>query len=268
MPYEFTEKGLEVHEQVRRFIHDHIEPNEERYFAELLDLGPDGYPPVMDKLKAAAMERGLWNLFLPDLAETHLGTRLSNVDYAPVSEMLGRTDFGPEVLNCAAPDIGNMEILHHYGSEAVKQRWLEPLLAGEIRSAFSMTEPDVASSDATNIDLSIRRDGGGYVLNGRKWFSSGARSDRCKVLVVMGKTDPDAPRHLQQSMIVVPKDTPGVFSGSTPTCSGTPTGAATRKWCTGTSGSPPTISWGPKAAGSPSPRQGWAPAGSTTACGR
>ena len=216
MPYQFTEEGLAVQDQVRRFLQDHIYPNEERYHAELMEVGPDGYPPVLDKLKAAAMERGLWNLFLPDLAESHLGRRLSNLDYAPVSELLGRTDFAAEVLNCAAPDTGNMEILHHYGSERVKKQWLEPLLAGEIRSAFSMTEPDVASSDATNIGLSIRREGDSYVLNGRKWFSSGARSDRCKVLIVMGKTDPEAPRHLQQSMVVVPKDTPGVSLGLDP----------------------------------------------------
>lgn len=197
-------------------MEEHIYPNEQLYFEELEGLGPDGYPPILDKLKAAAMERGLWNLFLPDLAEGHLGTRLSNVDYAPVSEMLGRTEFAPEVLNCAAPDTGNMEVIHHYGSETVRKRWLEPLLAGEIRSAFSMTEPDVASSDATNIGLSIERDGDQYVLNGRKWFSSGARSQRCKVLVVMGKTDPTASRHLQQSMVVVPIDTPGVSLGLDP----------------------------------------------------
>lgn len=216
MPYQFSDQGLRVQDQVRLFMQDHIYPNEDRYHSELLDVGPDGYPPVLDKLKAAAMERGLWNLFLPDLAESHLGTRLSNLDYAPVSEMLGRSDFAAEALNCAAPDTGNMEILHRYGSEAVKRRWLEPLLAGEIRSAFSMTEPDVASSDATNIGLSIERDGDSYVLNGRKWFSSGARSERCKVLIVMGKTDPTGPRHLQQSMIVVPKDTPGVSLGVDP----------------------------------------------------
>jgi acyl-CoA dehydrogenase len=144
------------------------------------------------------------------------GTPLSNLDYAPVSEMLGQVSFASEALNCAAPDTGNMEILHLYGSRRVKEEWLTPLLQGEIRSAFSMTEPDVASSDATNIGLSIVRDGDHYVLNGRKWFSSGARADRCKVLIVMGKTDPTAPRHLQQSMVVVPKDTPGVSLGLDP----------------------------------------------------
>ncbi len=216
MPHDFSEQGLAVQEQVRLFMDAYVYPNEERYYAELDDVGLDGYPPVMDKLKAAALERGLWNLFLPDLDEEHPGTRLSNLDYAPVSEMLGRVGFASEALNCSAPDTGNMEILHRYASPAVRERWLGPLLAGEIRSAFSMTEPDVASSDATNIGLSVERDGDFYVLNGRKWFSSGARAERCKVLVVMGKTSPDAPPHLQQSMIVVPKDTPGVSLGLDP----------------------------------------------------
>ena len=216
MPYQFSEQGLAVQAEVQRFMDDHVFPHEERYYAEMEEVGPEGYPPVLDKLKAAALERGLWNLFLPGLTADQPGTRLSNLDYAPVSETLGKVAFASEVLNCAAPDTGNMEILHHYGSEVVKERWLAPLLAGEIRSAFSMTEPDVASSDASNIGLSIRRDGDSYVLNGRKWFSSGAASDRCKVLIVMGKTDPDGPRHRQQSMIVVPKDTPGVSIGMRP----------------------------------------------------
>ena len=216
MPYEFSTQGLAIRAEVARFLDEYIYPNEERYYSELEEIGLDGYPPILDKLKSEAMERGLWNLFLPDLAGDHLGTRLSNLDYAPVSELLGRVGFAPEVLNCAAPDTGNIEILNLYGSEAVKQRWLEPLLAGQIRSAFSMTEPEVASSDATNIGLSIERDGASYVLNGRKWFSSGARAERCKVLVVMGKTNPAAARHLQQSMVVVPKDTPGVSIGADP----------------------------------------------------
>ncbi|MHB8244224.1 MAG: acyl-CoA dehydrogenase family protein [Acidimicrobiales bacterium] len=210
MPYEFTNQGLAIRDSVQRFMDDIVFPNEETYYAQLADVGPDGYPPVLDKLKAAALERGLWNLFLPHLRPSDPGTPLSNLDYAPVSELLGHVSFASETLNCAAPDTGNMEILNHYGSDRVKERWLQPLLAGEIRSAFSMTEPDTASSDASNIGLSIKRDGDSYVLNGRKWFSSGARSERCEVLVVMGKTDPDAPRHRQQSMVVVPKDTPGV----------------------------------------------------------
>jgi acyl-CoA dehydrogenase len=216
VPYQFSDEGLAIHAEVRRFLAEYIYPNEQRYYAELEEVGPDGYPSVLDELKAEAMLRGLWNLFLPDLAPDHLGVRLSNLDYAPVSELLGRISFASEVLNCAAPDTGNMEILNLYGSGTVKAQWLEPLLAGEIRSAFSMTEPDVASSDATNIGLSIERDGRYYVLNGRKWFSSGARAERCKVLIVMGKSNPTASRHLQQSMIVVPKDTPGVSVGLDP----------------------------------------------------
>jgi acyl-CoA dehydrogenase len=216
MPYEYTAEGRQKLEEVVAFLDDHIYPNEEEYAAEREEVGPHGYPPIMDKLKAAARERGLWNLFLPHLAPDAPGTKLSNLDYAPISEQLGKVSFASEALNCAAPDTGNMEILNLYGSETVKRDWLAPLLEGEIRSAFSMTEPDSASSDATNISLRIERDGDEYVLNGKKWFSSGALSDRCKVLVVMGKTNPNAPRHLQQSMIVVPKDTPGISFGRTP----------------------------------------------------
>jgi acyl-CoA dehydrogenase len=195
---------------------DHIYPNEAEYHEQLEELGHDGRPAILEKLKAAARERGLWNLFLPHLAPDAPGTKLSNLDYAPISEELGKVGFASEALNCAAPDTGNMEILNMYGSETVKRDWLAPLLEGEIRSAFSMTEPAVASSDATNIGLRIERDGDEYVLNGTKWFSSGGMRDRCKVLIVMGKTDPKASRHLQQSMIVVPRDTPGVTIGRTP----------------------------------------------------
>ena len=216
MPYEFTDTGLAMQAEVRRFIADHIEPNEVEYLEQLAEVGPTGYPPIMDKLKAAAKERGLWNLFLPHLSPDAPGTKLSNLDYAPISEELGKVGFASEALNCAAPDTGNMEILNAYGSEQVKQTWLEPLLEGEIRSAFSMTEPDVASSDATNIGLRIERDGDSYVLNGKKWFSSNALLERCRVLIVMGKTDPTASRHLQQSMVVVPKDAPGIEIARTP----------------------------------------------------
>jgi len=216
MPYQFTDEGLAMQEEVRHFMDDHIYPNEVEYYDQLEEVGPNGYPPVLDKLKAAARERGLWNLFLPHLSPDAPGTKLSNLDYAPVSEQLGKVSFASEVLNCNAPDTGNMEILNLYGSEAVKRDWLAPLLEGEIRSAFSMTEPDVASSDATNIGLRIERDGNHYLLNGKKWFSSGALAERCRVLVVMGKTDPTAPRHRQQSMIVVPKDAPGVSFGRHP----------------------------------------------------
>jgi acyl-CoA dehydrogenase len=216
MPYEFTKKGLEVQESVRQFMDNVIYPNEEAFYTQLEEVGIDGYPPILDKLKAAALDRGLWNLFLPHLNANNPGTPLSNLDYAPVSEMLGRVGFASEVLNCNAPDTGNMEIMHLFGSERIKAQWLSPLLAGEIRSAFSMTEPDIASSDATNIALSIDRVGDQYVLNGRKWFSSGARAERCQVLIVMGKTNPAASRHLQQSMIVVPKGTPGIELGLDP----------------------------------------------------
>jgi acyl-CoA dehydrogenase len=216
MPYSFTDAGLAMQDTISHFMRDHVYPNEEVYYAQLEEVGPDGYPPVLDKLKSAALQRGLWNLFLPDLEPDHPGTRLSNLDYAPISEMLGAVSFAPEALNCAAPDTGNMEILNLYASDRAKEQWLAPLLEGEIRSAFSMTEPDTASSDATNIGLSIERDGDHYVLNGRKWFSSGARAERCKVLIVMGKTNPDASRHLQQSMLVVPKDTAGISLGLDP----------------------------------------------------
>ena len=216
MPYQFTPEGEARLADVVAFMDEHIYPNEAEYEEQAHELGHDGDPPLLDKLKAAALERGLWNLFLPHLAPDSPGTKLSNLDYAPISEQLGKVTFASEVLNCSAPDTGNMEILNAYGSENVKRDWLAPLLEGEIRSAFSMTEPDVASSDATNIGLRITRDGNDYVLNGTKWFSSGALRPRCRVLIVMGKTDPNAPRHLQQSMIVVPKDTPGVRIGRTP----------------------------------------------------
>jgi acyl-CoA dehydrogenase len=216
MPYQFTDQGSAMQDDVKQFMDDHIYPNEEQYYSEVEEVGISGYPPILDKLKAAARERGLWNLFLPHLAPDAPGTKLSNLDYAPVSEQLGKVSFASEVLNCAAPDTGNMEILNQYGSETVKRDWLAPLLEGEIRSAFSMTEPEVASSDATNIGMRIERDGDHYVLNGKKWFSSGAMAERCKVLVVMGKTNPEASRHRQQSMIVVPKEAPGVSIGRQP----------------------------------------------------
>src|SRR3954469_11041546 len=216
MPYQFTDQGLAMQAEVKQYLADHIYPNEREYYEQLEEVGRFGYPPIMDKLKAAAKERGLWNFFLPHLSPDAPGTKLSNLDYAPISEELGKIGFASEVLNCAAPDTGNMEILNMYGSEKVKQDWLAPLLEGEIRSAFCMTEPDSASSDATNVSLRIERDGDSYVLNGTKWFSSGAKADRCTVFIVMGKTDPNAPRHLQQSMIVCPKDAPGIRIGREP----------------------------------------------------
>ena len=216
MPYEQTATGRQMLDDVLRFMDELIYPAEPTYYGQREEVGLLGYPPIMNDLKDAARSRGLWNLFLPHLAPDAPGTKLSNVDYAPISEHLGKVEFASEALNCAAPDTGNMEILNLYGSERVKRDWLSPLLEGEIRSAFSMTEPDVASSDATNIGLRIERDGDSYVLNGTKWFSSGAKSPRCKVLIVMGKTDPKASPHRQQSMIVVPKDSPGITFGREP----------------------------------------------------
>jgi acyl-CoA dehydrogenase len=220
MPHEVSAEGQRVLESVRRFMDQHVYPNEERFYAELDEVGPFGHPPVLEELKAKAAAEGLWNLFIPDLAADQPGTRLSNVDYAPVSEELGKVWFASEVFNCQPPDSGNVEILHQYATPAVRERWLAPLLAGEIRSAYSMSEPDAASSDATNIDLRVTRDGDHYVLNGRKWFSSGAKSERCRLLVVMGRSDPDAARHRQHSMLVVPLDTPGIEFGALPTVFG------------------------------------------------
>lgn len=191
------------------FMEQHVYPAEP-VFDEQLRAGGDPHlhPPVMAELKAEARARGLWNLFLPHRTQWTDG--LSNLDYAPLAEVMGRSPLAPEACNCSAPDTGNMEILTMFGTDAQKEEWLHPLLEGEIRSCFSMTEPDVASSDATNISCSITRDGDQYVVNGRKWWSSGAMDARCKVAIVMGKTAPDAPTHLQQSMLLVPLDTPGV----------------------------------------------------------
>ncbi|HYP83139.1 acyl-CoA dehydrogenase family protein [Variovorax sp.] len=205
-------KSAELLQRLSAFFDQHIYPNEERYHREMEAFRRQGNPwqvvPVIEELKPKAREAGLWNMFLPHPYEGHGG--ISNLDYAPLCEVMGRVSWSGEVFNCSAPDTGNMETLERYGTDAHKQQWLKPLLAGEIRSAFLMTEPAVASSDATNIQCSIRRDGDHYVINGRKWFSSGAGSPRCKIFIVMGKTDPDAPRHAQQSMVLVPRDTPGV----------------------------------------------------------
>jgi len=193
--------------RLREFMAAHIYPNERRFYQEAERLGPWAVLPVVEELKPLARDAGLWNLFLP--ASEPGG--LSNLDYAPLCEIMGRSHLAPEVFNCSAPDTGNMETILRYGDDAQKERWLKPLLAGEIRSAFAMTEPDVASSDATNIASSIVRDGGDYVINGRKWYTTGATDPRCKIIIFMGQSDPTgANRHTRQSMVLVPKDTPGV----------------------------------------------------------
>jgi len=206
MNFEYSDKVKELKKRLCAFMDEHIYPNEERFYRE---IAQDRWTParVIEELKPKARAAGLWNLFLPD--DEH-GAGLTNLEYAPLCEIMGRSIMAPEVFNCAAPDTGNMEVLARYGTKEQKERWLKPLLAGEIRSCFSMTEPAVASSDATNIQASIRREGDEYVLNGRKWWSSGAGDPRCKIAIFMGKTDPAAKRHLQQSMVLVPMDTPGV----------------------------------------------------------
>jgi alkylation response protein AidB-like acyl-CoA dehydrogenase len=206
--FEYSEKCQNALVQLRAFMDEHVYPIEADYYAQHASL-PSRWdtPPIMEELKAKAKEAGLWNLFLP---ESDAGAGFSNLDYAPLCEEMGRVGFAPEVFNCAAPDTGNMEVLERYGNDEHKKRWLEPLLDGRLRSAFAMTEPGVASSDATNIETSIRRDGDEYVINGRKWWTSGILDSRCKVMIVMGKTDPSAPVHAQQSMILVPSDAQGV----------------------------------------------------------
>ncbi len=207
MNFEFSDKVRELQLRVQNFVDQVIVPNEARYYRELEDGGRWCTPPVLDEMKAKAKAEGLWNLFLP---ESERGAGLSNLEYAPLCEIMGKLKFASEVFNCAAPDTGNMETIERYGSEQQKREWLDPLLNGDIRSAFCMTEPLVASSDATNIETRIERDGDDYVINGRKWFSSGVHDPRCKIWIVMGKTDPDAARHVQQSMILVEPGTPGI----------------------------------------------------------
>jgi acyl-CoA dehydrogenase len=211
MDFALSARTQELRERLLAFMDEHVYPAEPVYHEQLLESGdPHFHPPVMEELKARARERGLWNLFLPH-EDPDLGVPgLSNVEYAPLAEIMGRSHIAPEACNCAAPDTGNMEVLALFGTPEQKQRWLEPLLEGEIRSAFAMTEPAVASSDATNIELRIRRDGDDYVLDGHKWWISGTMRERCRVMIVMGKTDPDGPTYRQQSMILVPRDTPGV----------------------------------------------------------
>jgi acyl-CoA dehydrogenase len=211
MNFDYTPKVQELRQKLSHFFDEHIYPNERAFNSEVAANRANGNAWVptalIETLKQQARDAGLWNLFLP---ESERGAGLSNLEYAPLCEIMGRVPWAPEVFNCGAPDTGNMETIERYGSEQQKLQWLEPLLQGEIRSAFLMTEPDVASSDATNIQCSIVRDGDSYVINGRKWWSSGAGDPRCKVYIVMGKTDPDAPKHQQQSMILVPADATGI----------------------------------------------------------
>ena len=212
MNFDYTDKVKTMQARLIAFMDEHIYPNEKRFFKEIADnrAKGDAWIPtkLIEELKPLARKAGLWNLFLPHSKRAPEG--LSNLEYAPLCEIMGRVPFAAEVFNCSAPDTGNMETFERYASEALKDQWLEPLLRGEIRSAFLMTEPDVASSDATNIQTRIERDGDHYVINGRKWWSSGAGDPRCAVYIVMGKTDPEAPRHSQQSMIIVTANAPGV----------------------------------------------------------
>ncbi len=207
MDFELSARASELQTRVAAFMNANVYPNEHLYGEQAQGEARYRTPQIVQDLKKKAKAESLWNLFLPG---DH-GAGLSNLEYAPLAELMGRVDWSSEVFNCSAPDTGNMEVLTLYGSDAQKKQWLEPLLSGEIRSGFSMTEPEVASSDATNIQCTINRDGDHYVVNGRKWFTSGAMNEDCKILIVMGKTDPDNPnKHQQQSMILVPKDTPGV----------------------------------------------------------
>ncbi|WP_299973978.1 acyl-CoA dehydrogenase family protein [uncultured Pseudoteredinibacter sp.] len=209
MDFEYSDKVKDLVLRVRAFMDEHVYPNEGT-FHEQVNADRWKTPPIMEELKAKAKEAGLWNFFLP-LAYGEYSGGLTNLEYAPLAEEMGRVAWAPEVFNCAAPDTGNMEVLAKYGNEEQKKQWLEPLLAGKIRSAFAMTEPEVASSDATNIETSIVRDGDEYVINGRKFYISGACRESCEIMIVMGKTDPENPnRHMQQSQVLVPVKTPGV----------------------------------------------------------
>ena len=209
MDFSHSPKAEALLERLTAFMEEHVYPNEKTYKDEQAAMTDRWQPvPVVERLKPVARAAGLWNLFLP---HSDQGAGLANVEYAPLAEIMGRVMWSSEVFNCSAPDTGNMETLHRYGTGAQREEWLEPLLRGEIRSAFCMTEPDVASSDATNIQCTITRDGGDYIINGRKWWSSGSGDPRCKLLIVMGKTDPDSPdKHRQQSMVLVPTNAEGV----------------------------------------------------------
>jgi acyl-CoA dehydrogenase len=205
--FNVSPRAREIYDRLRAFMDEHVYPNE-RLFHQQVEEGERWQPlPLMEELKAKAKSEGLWNLFLP---ESEYGAGLTNLEYAPMAEVMGRSTYAPEVFNCSAPDTGNMEVLARYGTAEQKERWLRPLAEGEIRSCFAMTEPEVASSDATNIRSTITRVGDEYVISGRKWWASGAGDPRCKVAIFMGKTDPEARKHQQQSMILVPMDAPGV----------------------------------------------------------
>tara|TARA_B100000524_G_scaffold132490_1_gene65881 strand:- start:2686 stop:3888 length:1203 start_codon:yes stop_codon:yes gene_type:complete len=207
MDFENSQKVKDLQEKVTNFMNENVYVNEDVYKKQVEEGGRWCIPEIMETLKVKAKSEGLWNLFLPD---SNLGAGLTNTEYAPLCEIMGRSPIGAEVFNCSAPDTGNMEVLVRYGTEEQKKEWLTPLLSGEIRSSFAMTEPDVASSDASNIQASIERNGDYYVINARKWWTSGAMDPRCKIMIFMGKTDPNADKYKQQSMILVPFDTPGV----------------------------------------------------------
>ncbi|MDC0227207.1 acyl-CoA dehydrogenase family protein [Alphaproteobacteria bacterium] len=207
MDFENSQKVKDLQEKVTNFMNENVYENEDVYKKQVEDGGRWCIPEIMETLKVKAKSEGLWNLFLPD---SNLGAGLTNTEYAPLCEIMGRSPIGAEVFNCSAPDTGNMEVLVRYGTEEQKKEWLTPLLSGEIRSSFAMTEPDVASSDASNIQASIERNGDYYVINAKKWWTSGAMDPRCKIMIFMGKTDPNADKYKQQSMILVPFDTPGV----------------------------------------------------------
>jgi acyl-CoA dehydrogenase len=208
MQFDYSDKTKIALDRLQTFMDEHIYPNEEAFYRQHTELEDRwSVSPMLDGLKEKAREAGLWNLFLP---HSDRGAGFTNLEYAPLCEVMGRVGFAAEVFNCSAPDTGNMETIERYGAEEHKKEWLGPLLDGKIRSAFAMTEPEVASSDATNIQTAILRDGDDYVVNGRKWWTSGILDRRCKILIVMGKTDPDGPAHRQQSMILVPRDAPGV----------------------------------------------------------
>ena len=207
MDFQYSARTREYLDRLGAFMAEHVYPNEERFEAQHRAGDRWQEPPLLEELKQHARTAGLWNLFLPDSPH---GAGLTNLEYAPLCELMGRVPWAPEVFNCSAPDTGNMETLERYGTPEQKKQWLEPLLAGEIRSAFAMTEPRVASSDATNIESSIVGDGDAYLINGRKWWTSGAGSARCRLFIFMGKSDPQSPKYLQQSMILVPRETPGI----------------------------------------------------------